>query len=128
MVHLVKPAEGLTHLGLPASLTHNLLSLSLLTGLTSSSSDIVSHPLPPPVDAHIGGACEPGVQDVDAPQGIRSPDRVPQRRVVVQPKSLPEPVDSVDHHVACLLYLSQSEVVFGKRLPKTTKDVILVPK
>lgn len=62
--------------------------------------------LPPPVDAHIGGPCEPGVQDVDAAQSVCFPDGVPQGRVVVQPQSLPEPVDGVDHHVACLLYLS----------------------
>lgn len=57
-----------------------------------------SSSLPPPVDAHIGGPSEPGVQDVDASQGVRPADGVPQRRVVVQPQSLPEPVYGVDHH------------------------------
>lgn len=61
--------------------------------------DILNRPLPPPVDAHIGGPCEPGVQDVDAPQAVRPTDGLPQGRVVVQPQSLPEPVDGVDHHV-----------------------------
>lgn len=59
-------------------------------------------PLPPPVDAHVGGPSEPGVQDVDAAQGIRPRDGVPQGGVVVQPQSLPKPVDGVDHHVAGL--------------------------
>lgn len=65
--------------------------------------DILHRPLPPPVNAHIGGPCEPGVQDVDASQAVRPPDGLPQGRVVVQPQSLPEPVDGVDHHVTRLL-------------------------
>ena len=65
--------------------------------------DILNRPLPPPVDAHIGGPSEPGVQDVDAPQAVRPPDGLPQGRVVVQPQSLPEPVDGVEHHVTRLL-------------------------
>lgn len=66
-------------------------------------SDMWSHPLPPPVDAHIRGTCEPGVQDVDAAQGVRPADGVPEGGVVVQPQSLPEPVDGVDHHIVCLM-------------------------
>lgn len=60
---------------------------------------VLFRPLPPSADAHVRGTGEPGIQDVDASQGVRSPDRLPQTRIVVQPQSLPEPVDGVDCHV-----------------------------
>lgn len=66
-------------------------------------SDMTFYSLPPPVDAHIGGASVPGVQDVDAAQSVSSLDRVSQRRVVMQPQSFPEPVDGIYHHVISLL-------------------------
>ncbi|KAJ7329043.1 hypothetical protein JRQ81_015217 [Phrynocephalus forsythii] len=51
---------------------------------------------PPPVDPHVGRAREPGVQDVDAADGVGPLDDLPQRRVVVEPKPLAEPVHGVD--------------------------------
>jgi len=50
---------------------------------------------PPAVDAHVGGAGEPGVQDVDAAHGVGAPDALPQRRIVVEPPPLAEPVHGV---------------------------------
>lgn len=78
-----------------------------------------THPLPPPVDAHVGGPSEPGVQDVDAAQGVRPRDGVPQRGVVVQPQSLPEPVNSVDYHIAGLNQL----IFIPGRVTKKSGDV-----
>lgn len=53
---------------------------------------------PPPVDANVGGSCEPGVEDVDAADSIRPQQGVLQRRVVVEPQALPEPVDRINDH------------------------------
>lgn len=54
--------------------------------------------LPPPVDTDVGGACEPGVQEVNAAHCPRPSDGLPQRRVVVQTEALPEPVDGIWGH------------------------------
>lgn len=54
---------------------------------------------PPPVDPNVGRPSEPGVEDVDAADCIRSQQSLPERRVVVEPQALPEPVDRIiDHH------------------------------
>lgn len=54
---------------------------------------------PPPVDPNVGRSGEPGVEDVDAADAVRTQQRVLERRVVVEPQALPEPVDRVnDHH------------------------------
>lgn len=53
---------------------------------------------PPPVDAHVGGAGEPGVEDVDAADGVRALDALLQGGVVVEPESLSEPVHGVHPH------------------------------
>lgn len=55
---------------------------------------------PPPVDAHVGRAGEPGVQDVDAADRVGALDALPQRRVVVEPQPLAEPVHGVHPHAA----------------------------
>ena len=87
--------------------------------------DILHRPLPPSVNAHIGGPCEPGVQDVDASQAVRPPDGLPQGRVVVQPQSLPEPVDGVDHHVTRLLEVRKRGGGVQIKKPNNNKDVLL---
>lgn len=77
--------------------THLLTSAPLTNACHSSSQkDFIL--LPPPVDPDVGGACEPGVQEVDAAHRPRPPDRLPQRRVVVEAETLPEPVDGVWGH------------------------------
>lgn len=53
---------------------------------------------PPPVDAHIGGAREPGVEDVDAADGVGAPNALLQGGVVVEPEPLSEPVHRVHPH------------------------------
>lgn len=54
---------------------------------------------PPPVDPNVGRSGEPGVEDVDAADAVRTQQRVLERRVVVEPQALPEPVDRInDHH------------------------------
>ncbi len=53
---------------------------------------------PPPVDPNVGRSREPGVEDVDAADSIRSQQRFLERRVVVEPQALPEPVDRIDDH------------------------------
>lgn len=53
---------------------------------------------PPPVDPNVGRSREPGVEDVDAADSIRSQQRFLQRRVVVEPQALPEPVDRINDH------------------------------
>lgn len=53
---------------------------------------------PPPVDANVGRARKPGVEDVDAADRIRSQQRFLERRVVVEPQALPEPVDRINDH------------------------------
>lgn len=53
---------------------------------------------PPPVDAHIGGAGEPGVEDVDAADGVGALNALLQGRVVVKPEPLSEPVHGVHPH------------------------------
>lgn len=54
---------------------------------------------PPPVDPDVGRSSEPGVEDVDAADCIRSQQSLSERRVVVEPQALPEPVDRInDHH------------------------------
>lgn len=54
---------------------------------------------PPPVDPNVGRSGEPGVEDVDAADAVRSQQRFLERRVVVEPQALPEPVDRInDHH------------------------------
>lgn len=54
---------------------------------------------PPPVDAYVGRACKPGVEDVDAADGVGPQQRLLEGRVVVEPQALPEPVDRIhDHH------------------------------
>lgn len=52
----------------------------------------------PPVDAHIGGAGEPGVEDVDAADGVGALDALLQGGVVVKPEPLSEPVHGVHPH------------------------------
>ena len=56
------------------------------------------HCSPPPVDPNVGRAREPGVEDVDAADCIRSQQRFLERRVVVEPQALPEPVDRINDH------------------------------
>lgn len=54
---------------------------------------------PPPVDPNVGRSGEPGVEDVDAADAVRTQQRCLERRVVVEPQALPEPVDRInDHH------------------------------
>lgn len=53
---------------------------------------------PPPVDPDVGRSREPGVEDVDAADSIRSQQRFLKRRVVVEPQALPEPVDRINDH------------------------------
>lgn len=53
---------------------------------------------PPPVDANVGRSRKPGVEDVDAADRIRSQQRFLERRVVVEPQALPEPVDRINDH------------------------------
>lgn len=53
---------------------------------------------PPPVDPNVGRPSEPGVEDVDAADSIRSQQRFLERRVVVEPQALPEPVDRINDH------------------------------
>ncbi|KFO32047.1 hypothetical protein H920_06616 [Fukomys damarensis] len=50
-----------------------------------------------PVDAHIGGAGEPGVEDVDAAGGVGSPDAL-FRGIVMEPQPLVEPVHGGHPH------------------------------
>lgn len=54
--------------------------------------------LPPPVDPYVGRSCKPGVEDVDTADSIRSQQRFLERRVVVEPQALPEPVDRINDH------------------------------
>lgn len=54
--------------------------------------------LPPPVDAHIGGAGEPGVEDVDAADGVGALYALLQGGVVVKPEPLSEPVHCIHPH------------------------------
>lgn len=63
---------------------------------------------PPPVDPNVGRPRKPGVEDVDAADGIRSQQRFLERRVVVEPQALPEPVDRINDHYSTgrLLFLS----------------------
>lgn len=56
--------------------------------------------LPPPVDPHIRGACEPRVQKVNAPHRARPAHRLPQSRVIVETETFPEPVDGIWGHVS----------------------------
>ncbi|OWK04075.1 hypothetical protein Celaphus_00014163, partial [Cervus elaphus hippelaphus] len=53
---------------------------------------------PPPVDPHVGGAGEPGVEDVDAADGVGALDALLQGGVVVKPEPLSEPVHGVHPH------------------------------
>lgn len=53
---------------------------------------------PPPVDPDVGRSREPGVEDVDAADCVRSLQRFLERRVVVEPQALPEPVDRINDH------------------------------
>lgn len=53
---------------------------------------------PPPVDAHVGGAREPGVEDVDAADGVGALNALLQGGVVVEPEPLSEPVHGVHPH------------------------------
>lgn len=53
---------------------------------------------PPPVDAHVGRAGEPGVEGVDAADGVGALDALLQGGVVVEPESLSEPVHGVHPH------------------------------
>lgn len=58
-----------------------------------------THRSPPPVDPDVGGPGEPGVEDVDAADAVGAQQGFLERRVVVQPQALPEPVDRInDHH------------------------------
>lgn len=71
-------------------------------GRSSSSSSISRRVCalcsPPPVDAHVRRSREPGVEDVDAADGVRTQQRFLERRVVVEPQALPEPVDRINDH------------------------------
>lgn len=53
---------------------------------------------PPPVDPNVGRTSEPGVEDVDASDGVGSLQRFLEGRVVVEPQALPEPVDGINDH------------------------------
>lgn len=53
---------------------------------------------PPPVDPNVGRSREPGVEDVDAADSVRSQQSFLERRVVVEPQALPEPVDRINDH------------------------------
>lgn len=75
---------------------------------------------PPPVDPNVGRSGEPGIEDVDAADAVGTQQRVLERRVVVEPQALPEPVDRInDHHstgrVVYVLFLD-GEVVLCARL------------
>ena len=60
---------------------------------------------PPPVDPDVGRAREPGVEDVDAADGVGSHQRFLERRVVVEPQALPEPVDRINDHYSTVRVL-----------------------
>lgn len=78
------------------------------------------HCSPPPVDPDVGRAREPGVEDVDAADSIRSQQRFLERRVVVEPQALPEPVDRINDHYSTgrvLLFLFELLAVFRWSLP-----------
>lgn len=79
----------------------NLRSASISSSPDSCTPRSVSPALldsPPPVDAHVGRAGEPGVEDVDAADGIGALDALLQGGVVVEPESLSEPVHGVHPH------------------------------
>ena len=69
---------------------------------------------PPPADPHVGGAREPGVEDVDAAHRVRSLDAVLERRVVVEPQALPKPVDGVHNHHSTGRVLYDKDSIFKK--------------
>lgn len=70
------------------------------------------HASPPPVDPNVGRPREPGVEDVDAADSIRSQQRFLKGRVVVEPQALPEPVDGINDHYSTgrVLYEFQKQV------------------
>lgn len=90
---------------------------------------------PPPVDPNVGRSGEPGVEDVDAAHAVGPQQRVLERRVVVEPQALPEPVDRInDHHstgrVLQVLFLDGEEVLCARsgenqrneRFPKVARE------
>lgn len=85
----------------PVKNTHHALRRRII-GCQSVSGTVTgkdsSGLLPPPVDPDVGGACEPWVQEVDAAHCSGPPDSLPQRRVVMETQTLPEPVDGVWGH------------------------------
>lgn len=54
--------------------------------------------IPPPVDSDVGRSRKPGVEDVNTAHSVRSPDRLLEGRIVVEPQALPEPVDCIYDH------------------------------
>lgn len=79
--------------------------------------------LPPLVDTDIRGAGEPRIEHEHAPKCLRTPQTLPQRRVVVQSETLAEPV----HHVLVLLAM-QTASLGGRRTsaaPATTRPAHL---
>ncbi len=92
---------------------------------------------PPPVDPNVGRSRKPGVEDVDAADGVRSQQRFLERRVVVEPQALPEPVDRINDHYSTgrLLFLSflndekkQTKKVFLCALPLRLTDTLFKKK
>lgn len=87
---------------------------------------------PPPVDPNVGRSGEPGIEDVDAADAVRTLQRFLERRVVVEPQALPEPVDRInDHHstgrVVYVLFLD-GEVVLCARFTLTDALKLYFPK
>lgn len=77
---------------------------------------------PPPVDPNVGRSGEPGIEDVDAADAVGTQQRVLERRVVVEPQALPEPVDRInDHHstgrVLYVLFLDGEVVLCARFTP-----------
>lgn len=73
---------------------------------------MLGHCSPPPVDANVRRSCKPGVEDVHAADSIRSQQRFLERRVVVEPQALPEPVDRINDHYSTgrVLFVSLNDI------------------
>lgn len=85
---------------------------------------------PPPVDPNVGRSGEPGIEDVDAADAVGTQQRVLERRVVVEPQALPEPVDRInDHHstgrVLYVLFLDGEVVLCARFTPADALKCIL---
>lgn len=75
----------------------------MINSETPYDQDIVY--IPPPADANVGRSCKPRVEDVDTADAVRSLNGFPERRIVVEPQALPEPVDRVYDHYSTRLVL-----------------------